>query len=456
MLVYFSAENFRSINQSIELNLRAAPKLRRHKHHLYQPSADKKLKVLKSALLYGANASGKSNIIKAIDFAQNLIVSPPKITQSINSEPFLFDNGVNTESSFYFEFVAANKHFGFGVKYDNNRILEESLYLFEGDKEICFYSRTTSLDNTVEVTGDLIDNWPEEANEYLQEFKFIAKYTAPNRVLLSEIEEKSLVDKLSNHNSQLLLLALCFLFFKHSLIVIYPKTKYTNLFNLVGSIDTNNILNGFDTNINSLGSSRVDKAQFPVHLHKTLAEELLVNNSYPFIFNNQYFQANINEDGIVEIFHIFANHLCQNNKDVELEINQESDGTQRLIDLIPILSKDNAHKIPLTYIIDEFDRSLHPNLAKKFFELFLSLNNRDQLIVTTHQSELLDNQLLRRDEIWFVQKEWDQSTRLYSLNDYSTRFDKDIHKAYLEGKFGGVPVIKDELEKLANINNKAN
>lgn len=447
MLVYFSAENFRSINEPIELNLRAAPRLRRHSNHVFQPSDDKKLKVLKSALLYGANASGKSNIIKAISFAKDLITSPQGIKQPIQKEPFLFNEESKTESSFYFEFIAMSTHFGFGVKFDRNRIIEESLYIFDGETEHCIYTRTTNKNNEVEISGKIIDDWPVQTAQYLQEFKFIAKYTAPNKLFLTEIEEKALVEKLHEHNDLLKTLAITYIYFKYQLVIIYPHSKYLKLMDLVDNQKTDNILNGLDTSIKSLGKSSVAFSMFPSELQNTIQESLTSKNYYPFMFKGKSFQAINNGKKEIEVFHIYTNHGLINNQNVTLELAQESDGTQRLIDLIAVFGHDAREDLSETIIIDEFDRSLHPNLAKKYLELFLNDSNQNQLIATTHQSELLDNNLLRRDEIWFVQKEWDQSTKLYSLNDYSTRFDKDIHKAYLEGKFGAVPVISDDLLK---------
>ena len=121
--------------------------------------------------------------------------------------------------------------------------------------------------------------------------------------------------------------------------------------------------------------------------------------------------------------------------------SEESDGTQRLFDLIEILINKDKEKI---YLIDELDRCLHPELTYEFVKRFLS-NTKDkntQLIVTTHESRLLNFDLLRRDEIWFANREKNGPTELYSLEDYNERFDKKIDKAYLEGRYGGVPIFE--------------
>ncbi|MGL5257540.1 MAG: AAA family ATPase, partial [Proteocatella sp.] len=131
--------------------------------------------------------------------------------------------------------------------------------------------------------------------------------------------------------------------------------------------------------------------------------------------------------------------FCHGNKNALFKIAEESDGTIRLLDLLEILFAGNGK----TYIVDELDRCLHPSLTYKFIESFIDLakNKNIQLIVTTHESRLLDFDLLRRDEIWFVNKRVTGESDIYSLEEYNERFDKKIDRAYLDGRYGGVPVF---------------
>ena len=118
---------------------------------------------------------------------------------------------------------------------------------------------------------------------------------------------------------------------------------------------------------------------------------------------------------------------------------EESDGTIRLLQLLEILLV-NENK---TYVIDELDRCLHPMLTYRFMEIFLDLAKKRnvQLIFTTHESRLLNFELFRRDEVWFVNKDENGASEVYSLDEYNERFDKKLDKAYLEGRYGGVPVF---------------
>jgi predicted ATP-dependent endonuclease of OLD family len=138
---------------------------------------------------------------------------------------------------------------------------------------------------------------------------------------------------------------------------------------------------------------------------------------------------------------IQAAHACAPGETVRLDLIEESDGTLRLLDLIPAL-----HPTAFTgtvHVIDEIDRSLHPILVRKFMEFFLksSVGEQRQVIVTTHESNLLDQDLLRRDEIWFAEKDPTGATKLYSLLDFKVRNDLEIRKHYLQGRFGAIPFL---------------
>ena len=125
--------------------------------------------------------------------------------------------------------------------------------------------------------------------------------------------------------------------------------------------------------------------------------------------------------------------------EIHFRISEESDGTARLFELIEILLSDKEK----TYIVDELDRCLHPCLTYQFVYNFFEYTKQKkvQLIIATHESRLLDFDLLRRDEIWFVDKDKNGNSNIYSLEEYNTRFDQKIDKAYLEGRYGGAPVF---------------
>lgn len=150
------------------------------------------------------------------------------------------------------------------------------------------------------------------------------------------------------------------------------------------------------------------------------------------------------------LLNIQAAHKHESKEETTLEIFEESAGTRRLLDLLPALYQLKARSG--VYFIDEIDRSMHPMLVSKFREFFLRTCTAApcQIIVTTHESHLLNLDLLRRDEIWFAEKGSDGATNLYSLTDFNVRNDLHIQKGYLQGRFGAVPFLGG-LDRLAQI-----
>ena len=134
--------------------------------------------------------------------------------------------------------------------------------------------------------------------------------------------------------------------------------------------------------------------------------------------------------------------LTHVNSKTYFDTYEESDGTLRILELIDILLSDDK-----VFIIDEIDRSLHPSLTTRFIKTFLDIvkEKNVQLIITTHESRLLTYDVLRRDEVWFCDKMSDGSTKLYSLEQFKddARFDRKIDKAYLDGRYGAVPIFRD-------------
>jgi AAA15 family ATPase/GTPase len=138
-------------------------------------------------------------------------------------------------------------------------------------------------------------------------------------------------------------------------------------------------------------------------------------------------------------------HLKADGPEAKFEIGQESDGSQRVIDLLPSILEISAQVSKKVYLIDEFDRSLHTLLTSRLIKVYLancSTETRTQLLLTTHDLLLMDQKLLRRDEIWVAEREANGASKLISFSEYKdVRYDKDIRKSYLQGRLGGIPRI---------------
>ena len=119
---------------------------------------------------------------------------------------------------------------------------------------------------------------------------------------------------------------------------------------------------------------------------------------------------------------------------------EESDGTRRLFDLMDMLLNKREDML---YVVDELERSLHPKLTERFLQLFMQLHSEErmQLLFTTHESSIMDQSIFRRDEIWFIERNAENASEIYSLDRFKERYDKVLSKAYLEGRYGAIPVF---------------
>ena len=151
------------------------------------------------------------------------------------------------------------------------------------------------------------------------------------------------------------------------------------------------------------------------------------------------FELEYDETGANEISKLMFLHGADEG---QYEYGEESDGTQRLIELLDVILNQGEDKV---FVIDELNRSLHPQMTIKFVETFLKFSEKKmtQLIITTHESNLMDLNILRRDEIWFAEKEKNNDTSLYTLEKFKIRYDKVVAKDYLAGRYGAVPVFQD-------------
>ncbi len=463
MLIYFSVENFRSIKEKIELDMQPAPKMRRFKHHVVDLKHKNKLKALRSAVIYGANASGKSNIVKAIDFAHTMITNGNPQKSGVLTQHFELAAQINPISSFCFEFVTKGRFYVYSFSISAKRVESESLYLIDGSEELCVFKREfDEKDNQIKFSTDYANDKNLEQS-HTKELETLIRFTNDNQLFLHEVIEGDYFKKFDDRIGINLFWPM--LFFGAQLVVIFPNSHYNGIvpdFNDKSHIKYESALRAFDTGIKSISAQEVPLAEFDQKFLDLVKSKLNSqgDKDFPYItlpHNEKVYTFTQNEQQNILAYSTLATHEVFGGGTKVFDIEEESDGTKRLLDLLPaICTKDNGNEddqINRTYIIDEFDRSLHPNLSKAFLAKFLNCDLclvKDQLIVTTHEDALLDNELLRRDEIWFVQKEYDSSTNLYSLNDYSPRFDKDIQKDYLSGKFGAIPIIMESYIKECN------
>jgi AAA15 family ATPase/GTPase len=439
MLIRFVVSNFLSFNEEKEFNMLAGS-FKTHKHHIYDLG---KIEVLKGSAIYGANGAGKSNLVKAIDTLKEL-VAEGAVNKSINEKKFKL-NVVNKDQPIHFEieFYTNKKFFAYGLTIHNTWVIEEWLYesgITKEDKLI--FERKLSKANMPSIK--IADKYQKTQKARLLIELMEENLLKNNELLLSKsenlrIEEIDIVKE----------------WFDDKLNIIYPNSKFNGLVPVIATSErfktfANDLLRTFDTGIKSLEIETVDFEKFfgeeDEKAKKGLLEDL--DNGMSVMFPSAVGNVLIlREDGKDIVRRVIATHDDCNGKGVIFELNEESDGTKRLLDFIPafdlILSSD------VTIIIDEIDQSLHPALLKTLIhKVMLDESTQGQLIFTTHESNLLDLDIFRQDEIWFAEKDKiSGGTQLYSLSEFKPRYDLDIRKGYLKGRFGAIPFLAD-LENL--------
>ena len=210
----------------------------------------------------------------------------------------------------------------------------------------------------------------------------------------------------------------------------------------------NEMLPQLDTGISHLGGEEIpfDNIPFPESFKSKLQEDVKEGMTIRFLYsptNERFIITRRAGDLVAKKLVTF--HPKSDGTEAKFEIRQESDGSQRIIDLLPAFLEVSATSSKKVYVIDEVDRSLHTLLTRQLLEDYLancSTKSRSQLLITTHDVLLMDQALLRRDEMWVAERDIKGSSGLFSFSDYKdVRYDKDIRKNYLQGRLGGVPRI---------------
>ena len=438
MLIRFITENFLSFNEMTILSLVSGKQRIHPNHKINIGTTSNTFNILRSAVVYGANASGKSNLIKSIHFARTLIIKGTQAKSNIGLTRFkLRDSNLKKASLFQFEIYCDHSMYNYGFKTTTESIEEEWLYeISKNGNMIPIFER---------IKDSYTFHLKFKNKEEKQIFNFVSKGTRKNQLFLTESIDRNI----PNFNS-------IFEWFQN-LTIITPDMSFAGLEARLheGQAELADfIMDGlkrFDTGIQKLFLQVVEAIPSIIGLPIDLLEDIkndqkLSAGSYFYVHDSK------NDDRIV--LHKDVNNelkalkLKTIHKNIEtgkehiFDISDESDGTRRILDLLPALL--NLSTKNQVYLIDELDRSLHPKLSKDFLTQFYKFaeGSNSQLIITTHETTLMDFELLRKDEIWFVEKNVNGESKLYSLEEFQPRYDKDIRRGYLLGRFGALPCLK--------------
>ena len=397
MLIEFSVGNYRSFKDTVTLSMVAANLVSQDKsvdeNNVF--AVDAKLSLLKSAAIYGANASGKSNLAKALSFMVWFMVNSSRETQStdaIGVEPFLLSTETESQPSFFeLVFLIEGQKYRYGFEATPERVVAEWLYTVPKSRETNLFDRDLThikSSKSFQASG-------------------VEPRTRPNALFLSVCAQfnvaiaESILTWISTH------LKVTFGFdsreyLDHTIQQFSKGINNKEIIQLVKSLDF------------SIDNIKLSE-------HSTSQGELTIIHTMHKRFN--------------------AQNEFSENVGLRLEIH-ESEGTRKVFALAGTLVE--VLKTGSTLLIDELDARLHPLITKSLIELFHkpeSNPNNAQLIFMTHDTNLLSNKIFRRDQIWFTEKDRYGATALYSLAEYNIRNDASFESDYIKGKYGAIPYI---------------
>ncbi len=438
MLIGFEIENWMSYKGKTEFSMIAS---RERQHGERVPKIPKfQSRILPIASIYGGNASGKTNFFKAIDFVKDFVVEGTKPDSMILCEPFRLDNeSADKPTSFKTVMLIDEVIYDYSFSVTRKAVINERLVQITSTNEKVLYDRKDGNPNFHKSLK----------RDGLLKFAFMG--TRPNQLFLTNSVSQS-VDTFRN----------VYDWFKNTLVLIAPDARFGRYESFFDDSDPlfkkmNTILSQLDTGIASLKYINVpfDSIPIPEQIKIKLKEDIsdkTVAKLHSPDTSERYIVMRV--DGELIAKKLVAYHKNKSGSDEKFEFQQESDGSLRVIDLLPSfirLSEFNSNRV---IIVDELNRSLHTQLTKQLIRCYLANCDekyRSQLLFTTHDLLLMDQQLLRRDEMWAADRDEEGISSLRAFIEFKEiRYDKDIMKSYLQGRLGGIPKITLKKDKVLN------
>lgn len=450
MLISIAIENFKSFEKQIVFNMIASNKLRNDDEKKFNING---ASILKSALIYGANASGKSNLIDAFRFMRQSVLSSKGIPLR-GKNLFSKNRRENEDKITTFEIRLCKNNrcyaYGFDVILKESRITSEWILELKESQAPCILFKRENDSFELNERLSFNDTDATKFNTYADDMS--DKYSI---LFLSEMNR----NKKISDDSSLSFFKDIYSWFDEDLNIYAPDIPVANFeyyYDETSLEEVNHLIQTFDTGITSIMIKKLSLDELQNKLHREIYEDILEkieekkqknadSMQLSLRSKNEFFNILVENDNEPEITTLCFRH---GNSFYEFEFNEESDGTRRIFDLLDIILSKNKNGV---YIIDELERSLHPMLTKRFIELLNECHKKNniQVIFTTHESTIMTLELFRKDQIWFMNKEADYNTSLYPLDVFKERNDKVISKAYLEGRYGAIPLFKHfEMEEI--------
>ena len=434
MLIQFSVANCLSFNEKTTLEFFAS-KDRNLKEQLWMSESRYIPNILKAAFIFGPNAGGKSNLIKAFYYAKSIVLGELNPLRNRTIYFKLCPDCAQKPIFFEFEMLIKRKIYRYGFEIKEGVISREWLWNINSTGEHKVYERT--FDKLQKNKIGYGDNYKVlQQDEY---FNFVLKGTPENKLFLTE-----------TINRNIELFRDVFEWFK-KIVIIYPHSKLQSFNVLINNEfllqEYRKLMKLCDLGIDDINIEKIDADEVLNKLPSAIRDNLRMDLPRNITLKTDERYLMNFKNGIQEAYRILISHKIPSTETkVEFKINEESDGTNRIFDLIPVLQLLQEDAI---VFVDELDRSLHPLISKAFIKALFTANkqHQGQFIVTTHDATLLDVKLLRRDLIWFIRKNYQMESTLYSLQEFEkVRNDKALQKAYLAGLYGAIPIFSDEVE----------
>jgi len=416
MIIELVVENYRSIKEKQSFSLAKSSSIELE-NNSFIPTASGSPALLNSAAIYGANAAGKSNFVRALATMQSIVVDSARESKrgdKLKVTPFkLSESTCNSPTEFEVVFIADNVKYQYGFSTTRERVLEEWLFAFPNGKPQRWFIRAFDKE-----LGDYAWNFGSFLTGKKQLWKDSTRANSlflSTSVMLNSEQLKPVYDwfnntlkttDISGWNSA----------YTASLCMDAENKKEVLNFLKAADLDIEDII---------VKSKTVDSSYFPENMPLSIKDKILEELSDE------------------EFYEVKTVHTNDSGNKVPFDFEDESDGTQKLFSFAgPWIDSLKKGKV---LFIDELHDSLHPTIVRFLVNLFhdkKSNQNNAQLIFTTHETSILDQKVFRRDQVWFCNKEKDQSTSLYSLTDFSPRKGvENLEKSYLSGRYGALPLI---------------
>ena len=419
MLIEFSVGNYRSFKDTVTLSMLAAGVTAKDKrldeHNVF--AFDDKISLLKSTAIYGANASGKSNLIQAIKFMREFVLNSSKDTQaseSIPVEPFRLNTATaKAPSHFEMVFVVEGRRYRYGFELTSERVIAEWLYHVPTIREAKLFERRDGKLDLSPAFREGKDLWDKTRDNALF-LSVVAQFNGP--------------------------IAKDLLAWFNGLDVISGLYDTSHLMRTLSMLEENESRGAVVQFVKSLDLGIDDIQMITTHVSPEIPKnvprssplwkflDMMGDDKVTIMTTHQKYDAK-GKKSAVEFFNMLLH---------------ESDGTQKIFALAGLLLQ--TLKTGKVLVVDELDARLHPLLTRAIIGLFNSneTNPRNaQLVFATHDTNLLSKDLFRRDQIWFVEKDRFGATHLYSLAEYKVRNDASFGSDYIRGKYGAIPFLGD-------------